>query len=78
MIPTPVLIYWVESTSRYGWMSRTDTKADCNLTAKTLGYLIDETDDSYLVTPSVCLDQVDSPIQIPKVAVTNIWELTIE
>lgn len=76
-LPMPVMIRWVDSTSRFGWFSRDTIKADCDLLVETLGYLIDETDDSYLVTMSFSADQVDSPMQIPKGAVTGFWELTI-
>lgn len=72
-----VEINWVDSMGGFGWKSP-DHMDDCDIRIQTIGWLVNETKDAYIVSTSVCLDNGDvhAPFKIPKVAVTGIWEIT--
>ena len=72
-----VEIHWVDSMGdKEGWQDQ-DYMEDCDMRIRTVGLLVAEDHESYTVSANHCFnnDTVDHPIKIPKVAVTDIWEI---
>jgi len=71
-------IHWVDSMGQTGWQEK-DYMNNCNMRMRTVGLLVSEDHESYVVSASQCLnnDHVDCPIKIPKVAVIGCWEIKI-
>ncbi len=71
-----VEIHWVDSMGLPGWQNQ-DLMANCDMKVRTVGLLVTEDHESYTVSANQCLDngQVDSPMKIPKMSVTDIWEI---
>ena len=75
-----VEIHWLDSMgcAEAGWFCP-DTLDDCDMTIQTFGWLVDETDNGYIVSSHRVIgnDTVYSPLKIPKVAVVGFWEIKI-
>lgn len=71
-----VEIHWTDSIGGMGWKV-VDHMNDCDMRMETIGWLANETEDAYVVSTSVCLEngEVHSPFKIPKAAVTGFWEI---
>lgn len=73
-----VLIHWNDSISGGGWKDR-DYAEDFDMQIQTIGWLIQDLPDSYVVSAhvsNVCGDP-HSPMKIPKSAVTGFWEIEL-
>lgn len=66
-------VEWIDSTGDSGW--RVYEKLDMRCT--TVGFLVAEEEDSFSFAPSFAhgTDAWDDRIQIPKIAITGMWEL---
>lgn len=77
---TLVEIHWLDSVGHAtaGWRTP-DALEDFDMKIETVGWLVQETEDAYVVSASRMCDGegVYSPLKIPKVAVTGIWELEL-
>lgn len=73
----PIEIHWLDSTYSSGWVDMSGGLAQLEIT--TIGYLVNEDDESYTVTSSLMAsgDCCFSPIRIPKVAVTGVWDIKL-
>lgn len=69
-----VWVEWVDSASFRGWGEGTAGVAEI----KTLGFVIDETDDNITISAHVDEDNGNAhgAMTIPKVAITGMWEVT--
>lgn len=75
---TPILIEWIDSIGSDGWVDL-DAIDNDSMIITTLGYLIREQEDSYVVSSSVSqLGVCNAPIRIPKIAVLDVWKLEIK
>lgn len=74
-----VEIHWLDSVGLAGWKSPEDWLRDASMIHHSVGWLVDETDDSYIISSSIgeCHDDAYAPFKIPKVAVTGFWKLEL-
>ncbi len=78
-----VEIHWIDSIDSIdsmgssGW-NRPNDLEKCDMSIETVGILVQETDDAYIVATSRCSHNLDvhGGLKIPKVAVIEFWELT--
>jgi hypothetical protein len=75
-----VEIHWIDSVghARGGWFDP-DSLEDTDMTIQTFGWLVEETDNGYIVASSRMIDNdtVYAPLKIPKVAVTGFWVIEL-
>lgn len=70
-------IEWVDSMATNGWHSF--STADKELLCRTVGFLVDETDDAFAVAGSVSqTGSVLDQITIPRVAIVKMFEVVFE
>ena len=68
-----VEIHWVDSMGLNDWVEP-DSLNEVSNTIETIGYLINETEDAYIVSSSRVkeTEEVNAPIKIPKVSIFGI------
>ena len=73
-----VLIHWNASMGGAGWRDR-DSVKEYDMRIQTIGWLIQDLPDSYVVSSHVSNQHGDpySPLKIPKSAVIGFWEITL-
>lgn len=77
----PVLVRWVDSCGEGGWHQRGDAKREAhevNLEARTVGFVVDETDDWLLLAMGSMHkgNVVHDTMQIPKTAIRSVQQLS--
>lgn len=72
-----VIITWLDSLSDAGWCVPNATH---NMKIESVGYLMSETEDRYIITTTMGPDGMHglSPLQIPKAAVVDVVGLDDE
>src|SRR5712691_8574851 len=81
-----IYLEWIDSAGYSGWRDDDDISKLVPYTCRTIGLLIRDTDEAYIVGTTETVDMEDAGfskcyhgiISIPKVAVTTCWELEID
>jgi len=72
-----VYIEWVDSSYATGWVDADDERKPCEIV--TVGLVVRETDDHVTIASSLDANGNPlSPLTIPKVAITEQWEVTFD
>jgi hypothetical protein len=67
-------VHWVDSTSTYGWVLRSE-EAEFDLNVYGVGYLIRETEDYVLFSAHVAAECYDAPICIRRKSIISMKEI---
>lgn len=69
-----ITVTWIDSSSSHGWNYEDDALRLSPNEIRTQGFLIKETDDYVVVSASIANHQIDSPICIPRICITDIHD----
>ena len=65
-----IYVKWIDSSQCHGWILKEDLKAlDMNIDS--CGFLINETSEYIVLSSSIGIDCICSPLQIPKIAIVS-------
>lgn len=72
-----VEIHWLDAMSGADTWADPASMDDFSNYMETVGFLVSETDDAYVVASSRCCEteQIFAPIKIPKISVLDYWEI---
>ncbi len=73
-----VEIHWLDSMSVYGWKHIDDDRKAPDLRCKTIGWVLNDDEDSVTVTSSFSKYSVLSKITIPKASITAWWTVVLK
>lgn len=72
-----VYIEWIDSACKHGWQELEQAPC-CDLKVVSIGFLLKETDYAVTISAHQFISEktFDSPMTIPRVAITNLYEVT--
>ena len=73
----PVLVEWVDSVEVTGWRLLDDIPPCTTFPVRTMGWLIEESDEAITVAGSLGVDQACGMMRIPVVAIKRIINLDL-